>query len=150
MGTSTWSGPLRAGSIKDTSGVTLGKDVKNIGQATMVQIADITQAGLVAATKTGIVIPAKSMIINIRLMVTAAFSGASSNISLGTTVAATELVAATAVSAIGALNLTPGTNATVVGVWNNVGTTDIAVWALAANTGTGTARLFVEYIQAIN
>jgi hypothetical protein len=150
MGTSTWSGPIKAGSIKDTSGTTLGKDVKNTGFALMVQSVDITQADIATAAKTGIVIPANSQIVNIKVMTNAIFSGASANISLGVSATATELVAATALSAVGALVLTPGTNATLVNKWNNIGTTDIAIWALAANTGTGTTRLIVEYIQANN
>lgn len=151
MGTSTWSGPIKAGSIKDTSGTTVGKDVKNVGFAVMVQTADITQAGTTAAAKTGIVIPANSQIINIKLVSTVVFSGGATTISLGTTVAANELVVAGVTSgALGIATFTPGTTLALINKWNNVGTTDVAIWALSANTGTGVARLIVEYIQANN
>ena len=35
MGITTFSGPIKAGTIKDTTGTTLGTDVKNTGQVVM-------------------------------------------------------------------------------------------------------------------
>ena len=37
MGTTTFSGPVKAGTISNTTGTTLGTDVKNTGQVTMAQ-----------------------------------------------------------------------------------------------------------------
>jgi len=37
MGTTTFSGPIKAGVIKETTGTTLGSDVKNTGQVVMAQ-----------------------------------------------------------------------------------------------------------------
>ena len=37
MGTTTFSGPIKAGTIKDTTGTTLGTDVQNTGFVQMVQ-----------------------------------------------------------------------------------------------------------------
>jgi len=37
MGTTTFSGPVKAGTISNTTGTTLGKDVKNTGQVVMAQ-----------------------------------------------------------------------------------------------------------------
>ena len=37
MGTTTFSGPIKAGTIKETTGTTLGSDVKNTGQVVMSQ-----------------------------------------------------------------------------------------------------------------
>lgn len=151
MGRSTWSGPIRAGSIQDTTGTTLGRDVKNVGFAVMTQWADITQAGIATAAKTGIVIPANSTIISIRLFSSVAFDGVGTTLSLGTTSTATELVSAGVTSgAVGVVDLTPGTDATRVGKWKNVGTSDVAIWGLAANTGAGVGRLIVTYIQNNN
>jgi hypothetical protein len=151
MGRSTWTGPIRAGSILNTSGSTLGRDVANVGFVVMTQWADITQAGLASAAKTGIVIPANSTIISMKLFSSTAFDGSASTVSFGTTSTATELVSAGVTSgAVGLADLTPGTNATRVGVWKNVGTTDIAIWGLAANTGAGVGRLIVQYIQNNN
>ena len=37
MGTTTFSGPIKAGTIKNTTGTTLGSDVANVGQVVMSQ-----------------------------------------------------------------------------------------------------------------
>ncbi len=37
MATSTFSGPIKAGTIKNTTGTTLGSDVANVGQVVMTQ-----------------------------------------------------------------------------------------------------------------
>ena len=37
MGTTTFSGPIRAGTIKDTTGTTVGTNVANVGQVVMAQ-----------------------------------------------------------------------------------------------------------------
>jgi hypothetical protein len=44
MATTTFSGPIKAGTIKDTTGTTLGSDVKNVGFTVMAQSAAITQS----------------------------------------------------------------------------------------------------------
>ena len=44
MGKTTFTGPIRAGNILDTSGTTLGQNVKNVGSVVMVQTVPITQA----------------------------------------------------------------------------------------------------------
>lgn len=151
MGATTFSGPIKAGSIKDTSGSTIGKDVKNVGFTVMVQTADITQAGLATAAKTGIVIPANSEILTIQVLSTTAFDGVASTVSFGTTSSANELVSAGVTSgAVGIASMSPGTDATRTGKWKNVGTSDVAIWGLAANTGAGVGRLVVTYIQANN
>jgi hypothetical protein len=37
MGTTTFSGPVKAGTIKETTGTTLGSDIQNTGQVIMSQ-----------------------------------------------------------------------------------------------------------------
>ena len=37
MGTTTFSGPVKAGTIRETTGTTVGTDMKNIGQVVMAQ-----------------------------------------------------------------------------------------------------------------
>ncbi len=37
MGTTTFSGPIKAGTIKETTGTTVGTDMKNTGQVVMAQ-----------------------------------------------------------------------------------------------------------------
>jgi len=45
MGITTFSGPIRAGNIPNTTGTTLGTDVRNVGSVVMAQVVPITQAG---------------------------------------------------------------------------------------------------------
>lgn len=149
MGVSTFTGPIKAGNVLNTTGTTPGT-VKNVGFVMMAQTAAITQAGTSTATATAIVIPANSHIVQVQVLATAAWSGASATISLGTSATATELVSAGSVAAVGINTLTPGTDATRTALWSNVGTTDVIIYALSANTGTGVGDLIVRYIQAEN
>lgn len=145
MGTTTFTGPVKAGTIPNTSGSTLGRDVKNIGWVLMAQSANITQA----SGATDIVIPANSQIVDIKVFVTAVFSGAATTFGIGTTASATFLTAAGALdaAAVGPLTATPGTDATRNGNWIDVGTTDRKIAVTATNTGTGTATIVVTYLQ---
>ena len=149
MGKTTSSGPLRAGNIPDTTGTTLGTNVKNVGSVVMVQVYPITQALTATALSTTIVLPANSHILNIQLLSTVAWSGAATTISVGTSATATELVSAGATSgAIGLAALTPGTDGTRTANWDDTGTADKRVFVLSANTGDGVGAITVRYIQA--
>ena len=154
MGKTTFTGPIRAGNILNTSGTTLGQDVKNVGSVVMVQTVPITQAGTNPALGTSIVLPANSHILNIQMVVTSVWSGAASTFSVGTSATATELVAASgytgsgAGGTIGVIGLTPGSDATRTANWDDNGTTDKRIWVLSTNTGTGVGTLTVRYIQA--
>lgn len=149
MGITTFTGPIKAGNVLNTTGTTAGT-VKNVGFAVMAQTASITQAGTATAATTGICIPANSHIVSIHVLATVGWSGASSNISIGTTATATELVSGGSLANIGLDTLTPGTDATRTAKWSNVGTSDVIIYALSANTGSGVGDLVVRYIQAEN
>ena len=86
--TTTFTGPVRAGNIIDTSGTTLGQDVANVGYVVMSQSSALTQAknGSNAAGiyTTDIVIPANSHIISINVYVTVAWDGVAQTINVGT------------------------------------------------------------------
>jgi hypothetical protein len=146
MGKTTFTGPIRAGDILNTSGTTVGKDVKNVGSAVMAQVYPITQAGTATALGTTIVLPANSHILNIQMVATAAWSGAATTMSVGTTVTATELVALTSIP-VGVTGLTPGTDATKTALWDDT-VTGVRIWVKSANTGTGVGTLTVRYIPA--
>lgn len=149
MGTTTFTGPIKAGNVLNTTGTTPGT-VKNVGFCVMAQTASITQAGTATAASTGIVIPAYSHIVSIHILATTAWNGAASTISIGTTATATELVSGGAAGTIGLDVLTPGTDATRTAKWSNVGASDVIIYALSANTGAGVGDLVVRYIQAEN
>lgn len=148
MGTTTFTGPIRAGNILNTSGTTLGSDVANVGYVVMAQSSPVTQA----SGATTIVIPANSQILSINVMVTAVWSGADTTFGVGSTASATYLTAAGALdgAAVGPLAATPGTDATRAGRWIDVGTTDIKIAVTSTNTGAGVGVITVTYIQAVN
>ena len=147
MGTTTFTGPIKAGDIFNTSGSTVGTDVANVGYVVMAQTSAVSQA----SSATTIVIPAGSQILEIDLNVITAWNGAASTLGIGTTASATALTAAAAVdgAAIGIVAAVPGTDATRAGNWVNVGTTDVKIVVTSTNTGDGDGWLTVRYIQAI-
>ena len=149
MGSSTFSGPIKAGDVFNTTGTTPGT-IRNVGFVEMCQTAAITQAGTATALATSIVIPAYSHILNVQFLTTAGFSGAAQTISIGTTVAATDLVVGHSLTNIGQSSAGPGADAPRTTKWTNVGTSDVIIYALSANTGTGVTDLVVRYVQAEN
>jgi hypothetical protein len=153
MGTTTFTGPVKAGTVLNTTGSTVGT-LKNVGFVELAQSQAITQTGSATALATNIVIPANSTITSIDLFVTTAWSSATTTytISVGTSATATELVAASNVNAVGLQVLNPGTDATKTGKWINVGTDDVVIWvdSGAPDTIPGAGRLVVTYIQAAN
>ena len=151
MASSLFSGPIKAGPIKFTTGTTLGQDVANIGNVVLMQSEAVTQAGPAAdgVYTTNIVLPAGSTITDIKLYVGVVWSGVATTLGIGTSVSATALTAAAAVAGgtLGIITATAGADATRVGAWYNVGTTDIRIKLTSTNTGTGTGYLVVSYVQ---
>ena len=145
MGTTTFTGPIKAGNIPNTSGSSLGKDVKNTGWVLMAQSSAFTQA----SGATDIVIPANSQIVDIKVFLTTAMTGVATTFGIGTTASATFLTAAGALdgAAIGPLTATPGTDATRNGNWIDVGTTDRKIAITSTNTGSGVGNIVVTYLQ---
>jgi hypothetical protein len=45
MASTTFSGPIKAGTISNTTGSTLGDNVKNVGQVVMTQSSNVANAG---------------------------------------------------------------------------------------------------------
>ena len=149
MGTTTFTGPVKAGNVLNTTGTAAGS-VKNVGSVVLAQSAAVTQAGTATAASTGICIPANSHIVAIDVLATVAWSGAADTISIGTTSAANQLVSAGALTNIGLTQLTPGTDATRTAKWIDVGTSDVLIYALSTNTGAGVGAITVYYVQAEN
>ena len=156
-----FSGPILAGTIprSDGSGNLAGvggtAGTANRGYAVQVQACVITQAtndGTAGQFACPIVIPAQSKILRMALAVTTIWSGASATLGVGTGASATAFTAAGAVSAgsLGVVEIPPDAAATQLGNWDNVGTQDVQIVVLSANTGTGVGTLTVEYIPQIN
>jgi hypothetical protein len=150
----TLTGPVFAGTVFNSdgtgnlAGVGNTTGTQNIGYVQMVQSAVIKQS----AGGCSITIPAQSQITDIYLMVTTAWTGAASTCGIGTTASATAFTAANAVtaSALGQITITPGTGATQIGNWDNVGNTDVQLFVTSTNTGSGVGTLTVFYVQGIN
>lgn len=148
MGQTTFSGPVRAGTIQNTTGTTVGTDIANVGYMVMAQSALFTQA----SGATTIVVPANSQILSININVTTEFTGVATTFGVGTTASATFLTAAAAVdgSAFGIVAAAPGDDATRAANWVDVGTTDRKILVTSTNTGSGTGVITVTYIQGLN
>tara|TARA_R100000781_G_scaffold89798_1_gene55350 strand:+ start:581 stop:1030 length:450 start_codon:yes stop_codon:yes gene_type:complete len=147
MGTTTFSGPIKAGTISNTTGTTVGTNVKNIGFVKMAQSASWSQS--TTAADTGIVIPANSQITEIIVNITTACDAA--NISTGTTSASTELF--TALAAGTAANVFKfGTGGTITDgdAWADIGTSDLPIYIDFSAGSSGAGYVTVEYIQNIN
>ena len=148
MGTTTFSGPIKAGTIKETTGTTLGSDIKNTGQVVMAQSAVIDIIGANAST-TCATVPANSQIVDVILNVTtAANDSISATVSVGTATDADAFIATANVLATGTTRGTLDTEAT------NIGTTDanvVATYTAGNDDGTvGAATVTVMYLQNNN
>ena len=148
MANTTFSGPIKAGTIKNTTGSTLVTDVKNTGQVVMCQSQAVTQAD----GTTNIVIPANSQIVAIELSVDVIWNGVASTAGIGYTGDATAFTAAAAVAGgtLGIISATAGADATRVNNWADVGTSDVRILVTSTNTGAGEGFLTVRYVQNNN
>ena len=156
MGTTTFSGPVKAGTISNTTGTTLGKDVKNTGQVTMAQTFSTGTAlasGASAANATTVVIPANSQIIDIVIDCPTAMAGATAVLSIGDSVGgnATFLNTFSITVASGAGRKYPTTEAGGALAWADTGTADKKLtWTTTGATSGGEIRATVLYQQNSN
>tara|TARA_B100001094_G_scaffold154832_1_gene149792 strand:- start:45 stop:515 length:471 start_codon:yes stop_codon:yes gene_type:complete len=146
MATTNFSGPITAGQIRNTTGTTLGQNIKNIGQVLMSQSVKVDIIGASHLNQVCAVIPANSQIVDVILNVTTVNNdGGAATISVGTVADADAFIATANVKALATTHGTLDTEAT------NVGATDIQV--LADFTGangdgtTGAATVTVLYMQ---
>jgi hypothetical protein len=155
------TGPILAGSIQSSDGTnTLGnvgetQGTSNVGYCVMAKSCVVTQATNVATTglfQCPIVIPAQSQILGIYLMVTTAWTTTTTT-EIGSNASATAFTASQAVTGVGTLGqiiIPPGTGATQIGNWDNVGTQDVQIVVTSGSTGSGVGTLTVIYIQGNN
>ena len=146
MATTTFTGPIKAGDILNTSGTTVGTDVKNVGQVVMAQSAYIDITGASHLNQVIGTIPANSQITDVILNVTTANDDTNAaTVSIGTIADADAFVANANVKAVAT------TYGTLDAEASNVGSTDIQV--VADFTGTdgdgtaGNATVTVKYLQ---
>ena len=147
MGKTTFSGPVLAGSINETTGSTLGANVKNTGHVTMVQGKDVAVTGATANTNIA-VIPANSQILFVHVDVTEVSNDTNAaTFSVGTTSNATAFTAAANLKALGRTSQ----SAAALGLMANVGASDIKVVGVFTGTdgdgNTGAVTTSVTYAQ---
>jgi|TARA_X000001382_G_C3102667_1_gene157246 hypothetical protein len=151
MGTTTFSGPIKAGTIKNTTGTTVGTDVANVGQVVMSQTfsADLS-GGALAAVVQDVVIPANSQIIDCVIdIITAA--NASTNLSIGDTVGGAGTILNVFASGTDAGRVYPTTQAGAALAWQDTGVADIRLTVTAsAATNAGLVRFTILYAQNNN
>ena len=150
MSNTTFSGPIKAGTIANTVGTTLGSDVKNTGYVLMSQTEAVDQTA--ATSTTSIIIPAKSQLVTASLLVSVVWNGAAATAGLGYVGDATAFTAALAFTgvAIGIIPITAGANKARLDAWADVGDTDRRLLLTYNNTGTGDGWLTVTYMQAVD
>ena len=103
MGTTTFSGPIKAGTIKNTTGTTLGDNVKNTGQVVMSQSIMIDSQVSAGTTTYNVgVIPNNSQLLGVTIRVAiASNAGGTATVSVGVVGKTTQfLIANTNVKAI--------------------------------------------------
>ena len=85
MGITTFSGPIKAGTIKNTTGTTLGANVKNTGQVVMSQSIMIDSAVAAGTTTYNVgVLPDNSQLLGVTLRVAiASNAGGTATLSVG-------------------------------------------------------------------
>jgi len=154
MGQTTFSGPILAGTIKNTTGTSVGSNVKNTGQVVMAQSFStgvVLDSGASAANTTSVVIPAGSQIIDIVIDVAGVMVGATCVFSIGDVSGgnATFLNAFSISVASGAGRKYPTTEAGGALVWADTGASDLRLtWTSTGATSNGEVRATVLYQQA--
>ena len=146
MANTTFSGPVRAGTISNTTGTTVGTNIANVGFVTMAQSVKIDIIGASHLNQVCAVIPANSQIVDVILNVTTVNNdGAAATVSVGTVADADAFINGQSVKSLGTTHGTLDTEAT------NVGATDIQVLADFTGTNgdgtTGAATVTVVYLQ---
>lgn len=152
MGTTTFSGPIKAGTIKDTTGTTVGENIQNTGFVLMSQSKVVALTGATANT-TVAVIPANSQVVEVFADVTVVSNDTgAANVSVGSASNATAYIAVSNAKVTG--RVTAVNAAIISSAFYDVGTSDsrlTAVFQAANGDGTtGSAVVTVYYLQDRN
>jgi len=152
MATTTFSGPIKAGTIKETTGTTVGTDKANVGFVLMAQSANVV-FGADGTTTVVATVPANSQIFQITVDVTTAFNAATTNtFDIGDGATADQYADALAVGAQARVLAT--SDVSQIGNLIDIGTTDVDVTVTYNQTGTaataGAATVTVLYLQNNN
>ena len=140
MAFSTFTGPVRSGTVKNTTGTTLGT-IDNTGVVVLVQTAS-----LALTTSTPAVLPAGAQILDILIDVTTTFT-TSSTLAVGDGTTADAYVTAITTPAAGRQTIT--FSAAQLTAINNIGTSDVQITVtMAGTTATvGAGFITIRYAQ---
>jgi hypothetical protein len=152
MATTTFSGPIKAGTIKYTTGTTVGTDKANVGFVLMAQSANVVFGA--DGTETVVAtVPANSQIYQIAVDVTTAFNAGTTNtFDIGDGSTADQYADALAVGT--AARVLATSDVSQIGNLIDIGSTDVDVTVTYNQTGTaataGAATVTVLYLQNRN
>ena len=146
MGTTTFSGPIKAGTVSQTTGTKLGESIKNTGFVTMSQSVKVDITGASHLNQVCAVVPANSQIVDVILNVTTVNNDTgAATVSVGTIADADAFITTVNAKALATTHGTLDTEST------NVGTTDLQILAdftgANGNGTTGAATVTVLYLQ---
>lgn len=152
MANTTFSGPIKAGTIKYTTGTTVGTDKANVGFVLMAQSANVVFGA--DGTETVVAtVPANSQIYQIAVDVTTAFNAGTTNtFDIGDGSTADQYADALAVGT--AARVLATSDVSQIGNLIDIGSTDVDVTVTYNQTGTaasaGAATVTVLYLQNRN
>ncbi len=152
MGTTTFSGPIKAGTIANTTGTTVGTDKANVGFVLMAQSGNVVFAA--NGTETVVAtLPANSQIYQIAVDVTTAFdAGTTNTLDLGDGTTADKYADALALGSQARVLAT--SDVSQIGNLIDIGTSDVDITATYNQSGTaataGAATVTVLYLQNRN
>ena len=140
MATTTFSGPIKSGTVREGASA-------NLGTVVCAQSAAITE--LAANTASSIIIPANSQITNMYVLVQTAWDGGTNTIDVGTSADPDLFVDGLAATALGNHRVTAAATGTEAS-WKDIGTSDVTIYYDSVAGGNGVGVLTVEYIQNRN
>ena len=140
MGTTTFSGPVKSGTVREGASA-------NVGFLVAAQSAAILEISTEADT--GIIIPANSQIINMYVLVQTAWDGGTNTLDVGISGDTNLFVDGLPVTVLGNHRATAAYSGTEAS-WRDVGTSDITLYIKSVATGSGAGVLTVQYLQNRN
>lgn len=152
MATTTFSGPIKAGTIKATTGTTVGEDKANVGFVLMAQSGNVV-FGADGSTTVVATLPANSQIFQITVDVTTAFdAGTTNTFDIGD--GSTANLYADDLAAGSQARVLATSDVSQIGNLIDIGTSDVDVTVTYNQTGTaataGAATVTVLYLQNRN
>ena len=140
MGTTTFSGPVKAGTIREGASA-------NVGTLVCAQSAAITEAASEAST--GIIIPANSQIINFYVLIQTAWDGGTNTLDIGSSADPDLYCDGLPATVVGNHRVTAAYTGTEAN-WRDVGTSDVTIYVDSVAAGNGAGVVTVQYLQNRN